>query len=160
VLSYSLLVSPTNRLYSDVSKEFYFGVLHPVARILSRLIEKPIFCERRFLLLTLYLKKTKLNSVTWVRERTIPSERPPLVGEVRGNFCGYRVPRSQRDGSLRPCSRLSRQEPRPFFFFQIAPQLYSWGWVGLVPDPLLLRKSGSAGNRTRTLGSVVRNSDY
>jgi hypothetical protein len=32
--------------------------------------------------------ETKLNSVAWVRERTIPTERPPLVGEVTGNFCG------------------------------------------------------------------------
>jgi hypothetical protein len=32
--------------------------------------------------------------------------------------------------------------------------------VDPVPDPLLLRKSGSAGNRTRTSGSVARNSDY
>jgi hypothetical protein len=32
--------------------------------------------------------------------------------------------------------------------------------VGPVPDPLLLRKSGSAGNRTRTSGSVARNSDH
>jgi hypothetical protein len=30
--------------------------------------------------------------------------------------------------------------------------------VDPVPDPLLLRKSGSAGNRTRTLGSVARDS--
>jgi hypothetical protein len=29
-----------------------------------------------------------LNSVIWVRERTIPTERPPLVGEVTANFCG------------------------------------------------------------------------
>jgi hypothetical protein len=29
--------------------------------------------------------------------------------------------------------------------------------VDLVPDPLLLRKSGSAWNRTRTSGSVARN---
>jgi hypothetical protein len=29
-------------------------------------------------------------SVALVRERTIPTERPPLVGEVSGNFCGYR----------------------------------------------------------------------
>jgi hypothetical protein len=28
-----------------------------------------------------------------------------------------------------------------------------------VPDPLLLRKPGSAGKRTRTSGSVARNSD-
>jgi hypothetical protein len=31
--------------------------------------------------------------------------------------------------------------------------------VDPVPDPLLLIKSGSAGNRTRTSGSVARNSD-
>jgi hypothetical protein len=29
-----------------------------------------------------------------------------------------------------------------------------------VPDPLLLRKSGNAGNRTRTSGSVARYSDH
>jgi hypothetical protein len=40
---------------------------------------------------------------------------------------------------------------------QIAPQLYSRGRVDPVPDPLLLRKSGSAGNGTRTSGSVARN---
>jgi hypothetical protein len=29
-----------------------------------------------------------------------------------------------------------------------------------VPDPLFLRKSGNAGNRTGTSGSVARNSDH
>jgi hypothetical protein len=40
-----------------------------------------------------------------------------------------------------------------YYFFQVAPQLrvYSRGWVDPVPDPLLLRKSGSAGNRTLDL---------
>jgi hypothetical protein len=33
--------------------------------------------------------QTKLNSVALVRERTIPTERPPLVCEVSANFCGY-----------------------------------------------------------------------
>jgi hypothetical protein len=33
-----------------------------------------------------------------------------------------------------------------YFFFEVAPQLYSRGWVDPVPDPLLLRKSGNAGN--------------
>jgi hypothetical protein len=28
------------------------------------------------------------NSVALVRERTIPTERPPLVGEMIANFCG------------------------------------------------------------------------
>jgi hypothetical protein len=46
------------------------------------------------------------------------------------------------------------------FFFQVAVKLYSRGWVDPVPDPLLLRKSGSAGNRTQTSGSVVKNSDH
>jgi hypothetical protein len=32
--------------------------------------------------------------------------------------------------------------------------------VGPVPDSLLLRKSGSVGNRTRTSDSVARNSDH
>jgi hypothetical protein len=32
--------------------------------------------------------------------------------------------------------------------------------VDRIIDPLLFRKSGSAGNRTRTSGSVARNSDH
>jgi hypothetical protein len=32
------------------------------------------------------------------RKRTIPTERPPLVGEVSANFCGERVSRGQRNG--------------------------------------------------------------
>jgi hypothetical protein len=47
-----------------------------------------------------------------------------------------------------------------YFFFQVAPQLYSRGWVDPVPDPLLLGKSGSTGNRTRTPGAAARNSDH
>jgi hypothetical protein len=38
-----------------------------------------------------------------------------------------------------------------YSFFQVAPHLYSRGWVDPVPDPLLLRKSDSAGNRARNL---------
>jgi hypothetical protein len=30
----------------------------------------------------------KKNFMVWVRERTIPTDRPPLVGEVIANFCG------------------------------------------------------------------------
>ena len=29
-----------------------------------------------------------INSVALVRERTIPTERPPPVGEISANFCG------------------------------------------------------------------------
>jgi hypothetical protein len=35
-----------------------------------------------------------------------------------------------------------------YFSIQVAPQLSSRGWVDPVPDSLLLRKSGSAANRT------------
>jgi hypothetical protein len=38
-----------------------------------------------------------------------------------------------------------------YFFFQVAPQLSSRGCVDPVTDPLLLIKSGSAGNRTGDL---------
>jgi hypothetical protein len=30
----------------------------------------------------------KKNSMVWVRERTIPTEQPPLVGQVIANFYG------------------------------------------------------------------------
>jgi hypothetical protein len=46
-----------------------------------------------------------------------------------------------------------------YLFFQVAPQLYSRGWVDPFPDPQLLRKSGSVWNRTRNSGSGARNSD-
>jgi hypothetical protein len=50
----------------------------------------------------LRLFKLFYNSVALVRKQTIPTERPPPVGEVSANFGGYRVSRSQRDGSPRP----------------------------------------------------------
>jgi hypothetical protein len=100
----------------------------------------------------------KLNSMVWIRERTIPTERPPLVGEVIANLCGQRVPRGQRDGTLWPYSLFSRQEP--LLFYQVAPQLYSRGCVHPVPDSLHFFFSGSAGNRTRASGSVAKNSDH
>jgi hypothetical protein len=52
--------------------------------------------------------------------------------------------RGQRNGSLRSLIRFSWPEPLLF-------HLSSRGWVDPVPDPLFLRKSGSAGNRTRNL---------
>jgi hypothetical protein len=45
-----------------------------------------------------------------------------------------------------------------YFFYQVAPQLNSRGWVDPVPDTLLFF-SGSAGNRTRASGSVAKKSD-
>ena len=72
----------------------------------AQLIDKLIYCYymsrhyciilRELLVSTLLsytnvsmqLLVTKLNSVALVRERTIPTERPPPVGEVSANFCG------------------------------------------------------------------------
>jgi hypothetical protein len=42
------------------------------------------------------------------------TEQPQLVGEVSAYFCGYKVPRGQRNGSLRPYSRISRPNPLRF----------------------------------------------
>jgi hypothetical protein len=41
-----------------------------------------------FTLLSTFQVSIKKNSMVWVREWTIPTERPPLVGEVIANFCG------------------------------------------------------------------------
>jgi hypothetical protein len=42
-------------------------------------------------------------------------------------------------------------DPEPLLSIQVAPQLSSRGWVDPVTDPLLPRKSGTAGNRTRDI---------
>jgi hypothetical protein len=49
---------------------------------------------------------------------------------------------------------------RRYYFFQVAPQLCSRDGMDPVPDPLLLRKSGSDGNRTRTSESVAKKSEH
>jgi len=46
------------------------------------------FCFSKEIHRVLYIELTKLNSVALVRTRTIPTERPPPVGEVSANFCG------------------------------------------------------------------------
>jgi len=63
------------------------------------------------------------------------------------------VSRGQRDGSPQPLISVYRTWIATYFI-QVAPQLTSRdsrGWVHPVPDPLPLRKSGSAGNLTRDL---------
>jgi hypothetical protein len=44
--------------------------------------------------------KKKLSGL--VRQRTIPTERSQLVGEVSANFSGYKVSRGQRNESPPP----------------------------------------------------------
>jgi hypothetical protein len=94
--------------------------------------------------------------VAWVRERTVPTDLS-LSAKVVPTFAdrGYCVV-SVTDPYGRNLGFIDR---RRYFYFQVLPQFYSRGWVDPVPDPLLLGKSSSAGNRTRTSGSVARNSD-
>jgi hypothetical protein len=44
-----------------------------------------------------------MAGTTWrlVRKRTVPTERPQLVGVVSANLCGLWVSRDQRNGSPR-----------------------------------------------------------
>jgi hypothetical protein len=78
--------------------------------------------------------------MVWVRERTISTKLPPLVGEVIANFFA--------DGG---CHVL---------FYQVAPQLYSRGWVDGHRSKPTTFFSGCARNRTRASGSVANNSDH
>jgi hypothetical protein len=93
--------------------------------------------------------------VALVCGRTIPTERQPFVGQVSAKF-GYDVV-NMTDPYGRILGFLDRSR---YLFFQVAPQLHTRCCVDPVPDPLLLRTSGSAGYRTLTSGSVVRNSDH
>jgi hypothetical protein len=65
-------------------------------------------------------------------------------------FADRRVLRGQRSGTPMAVN-LGFLDRSRYYFYHVIPQLSSWGWVDPVPDPLLLRKSGSAGNRTRGL---------
>jgi hypothetical protein len=98
------------------------------------------------------------NSVAWVRVLTIPTDQPPLVGEASANFYGEKGV-AQSEWRIPYGRNLGFVDRSRYFFFQVAPQLYSRDWVDPVPDPLFLRKSGIAGNRTRNSGSVARNSE-
>jgi hypothetical protein len=45
---------------------------------------------------------TKLIAVALVRKRSIPTERPALVGEASANFCRKKVSRGRLNGFSRP----------------------------------------------------------
>jgi hypothetical protein len=66
------------------------------------------------------------NSVALIRERTIPTELPPLAGEISANFCGYMGCRLVN--AAEPYGRnLGFLDWSSYFLFQVAPQLYSRG---------------------------------
>jgi hypothetical protein len=78
----------TGKIHKIVRQIKYINVMYT---ILKKLVCKTVFFD-----VAVYTAKkiyehfitNKTNSVALVRERTIPTERPPPVGEVRANFCG------------------------------------------------------------------------
>jgi hypothetical protein len=107
-----------------------------------------------------YRPTKQTNSVAWVRRRELyrPSDRR-LSAKLMPTLAdrGCRVVSATNP----PQSLISGFLDRSRHFLEIAPQLPSRGWVDPVLDPLLLwKKSGNAGNRTRTSGSVAWNSDH
>jgi hypothetical protein len=97
----------------------------PIANTSNRL--RPLFCPVRspVALPTVIARSQCLttnkqtNSVALVRKRTIPTERPPPVGEVSANFAdrGCRVV-SAMDPHGRILGFLDRNR---YYFFQVAP---------------------------------------
>jgi hypothetical protein len=86
-----------------------------------------------------FWKWSQENSVALVRERTIPTQGPPLVGEVSANFCGEKVSRGQRNGSPRPYSRIFRPEwsQDMSFIYLVLDRVQGRDFVNDVLSPFL-----------------------
>jgi hypothetical protein len=69
--------------------------------------------------------KTELNSVALVSERTMPTERPPLVGEVVPFLRIESVAWSEQ--RIPEVVNLDFIDRSRYVFFQVAPQLSSRG---------------------------------
>jgi hypothetical protein len=102
----------------------------------------PFFCQmfkKMLLLLDTLIKQTKQTS--WCESASERARDRRLSAKLVPNFAD-RVCHvvSVTDPYGRILGFLDRSR---YFFFQVAPQLYSRGWVDPVPEPILLRKSGS-----------------
>jgi hypothetical protein len=101
-------------------------------------------------------KKLKVNSVALIRERTIPTERLPLVDEVNAEFAdrGCRV-----ISTTDPYDRiLVFSRPKPLLLLRSSSSTVLTRLSGPHSRPTTSKKkSGSAGNRTLAPGSVARN---
>jgi hypothetical protein len=76
--------------------------------------------------------------VAWVRERSIPTERPPFVDEVSVNFCGYRVPCSKYNTDSKVCQFFYPvfRLPTSLLAVCLTQKCHSNGpscWLGLSP---------------------------
>jgi len=98
----------------------------------------------------LYEKRLEISGATALQGLGRQSGRRRLSAKLVPTFSDRVVSRGQRNGSPRPLISVYRTWIATYFI-QVAPQLTSRGWVHPVPDPLPLRKSGSAWNRTRDL---------
>jgi hypothetical protein len=88
-----------------------------------------------------------------VHKQTILTEWPPLVAKLVTTSAerGFHVV-SVTDPYGHILGFIDRSS---YFFFQVAPQLYSQDWMDPILDPLLLGKSEPG-----TSGSVARNSGH
>jgi hypothetical protein len=85
-----------------------------------------------------------------VRKLTIQTGRPPLVGEVSANLLWVEgvVWSAQRIPTV---LNLDFLDPEPLLFHSSSSSVILTRRSGPLPDTLLIRKSGNAGNRTRVL---------
>src|SRR5215510_10155041 len=104
----------------------------------------------------------KKNSVVLFRERTIPTERPPPVGEVSANFCGYRGVTWSAQRVPTAVNLFSRPEPLLFYSSSSSVDLTRLTRLsGPRSTPTTTQKNLVApGIEPETSGSVARNSAH
>jgi hypothetical protein len=73
---------------SEVEKEAWKSLKNVTTIFFWEIIRQKSIVKWWLILCSPTTLKLKLNSVALVHERTIPTERPPPVGEVSANFCG------------------------------------------------------------------------
>jgi hypothetical protein len=69
--------------------------------------------------------------MTLLHKLIIPTEPPPLVGEVSANFAEEGVAWSAQQ--IPTAVNFDFLDPELLFYIEVAPQLSSWIWVD--PDP-------------------------
>ena len=85
-----LITPPLSPLFfgTCIHIPFHLFLTRSPTKTLLAFLFLPIHATCQTHLTLIDMNKTKLNPVALVRERTIPTERPPPVGEVSANFCG------------------------------------------------------------------------
>jgi hypothetical protein len=81
-----IILSNMNRNYYPAQNELCFYYIECDVSFIMVMILNMSSVD--FGMACVWLYNALTNSVALVREQTIPTERPPLVGEVSANFCG------------------------------------------------------------------------